>query len=119
MAWNNRTIFITESHSLVDEFVHAPIRVFAELYHLLSTMAQQANISYITENIQHIVALAQEYGGAAKPSGAGGGDCVVALFSDETQRIAFQKKCPFPSIIAAPSMGIQIISQTNTTRNIP
>ena len=103
-----------ESQKPVDAFVDDPIRVFSQLYRLLSYMEQEAKVPYLTESITNIISIAEDYGGAAKPSGAGGGDCVVALFSDDAQRAAFQKNCPFPSIIAKPSTGIQILAKTNT-----
>ena len=114
LSWSNRRSFVQESQMLVDAFVDDPIRVFSQLYRLLSYMEQEAKVPYLTESITNIISIAEDYGGAAKPSGAGGGDCVVALFSDDAQRAASQKNCPSPSLIAKPSTRIQIPAKTNT-----
>ena len=36
---------------------------------------------------------ARQHGGAAKASGAGGGDCAVALFGDADAQVAFAAAC--------------------------
>jgi len=109
LEWKNRQQFVAETTAIVDQFHSDPILSFRTLYQLLCAMAQQANITYQTESIAHITTLAEQFGGAAKPSGAGGGDCVVALFPDTDSQIHFQNACPFPSIQAIPCPNIQIL----------
>ena len=57
--------------------------------------------------LDHIVQLAERFGGAAKPSGAGGGDCAVALLPDAEARRSFSDACtaaglPIIAVSAAP-----------------
>ena len=52
-------------------------------------MADQAGIAYATPALTRIAQIAEAFGGAAKPSGAGGGDCAVALLPDPSARDAF------------------------------
>ena len=107
LAWKDRAAFVKETTAIVDHFREDPIHAFSALYCLLSDMARAAKIRYQTDTIQQIVALAKKNGGAAKPSGAGGGDCVVALFPDEASLLSFQQENPFPSIPAQPCTIIQ------------
>lgn len=93
---------------MVNRFHDNPISAFADLYRLLSKMATAAEIQYNTKAIQEIVACAEKHGGAAKPSGAGGGDCVVALFPNVQSQQSFQQDCPFPTILAEPCEAFQI-----------
>ena len=111
LAWKERNTFVEECHQIIAEFERAPLEAISTLYVLLSNMAEQAHIPYNTPNIQHIVKMVRDMGGAAKPSGAGGGDCVIALFLDEQARWEFQKQSPFPSILAEPAPPPQIITQ--------
>ena len=102
-----RLDFVHRSTELVHNFNHDPVSSLRQLYRLLSTMAVQANLAYNTPNIKSIVSLVESYGGGAKPSGAGGGDCVVALFPSAEAQQAFQSTSPFPHFIAHACTGIQ------------
>jgi phosphomevalonate kinase len=81
-AWPDRAAFVAESRRLVDGFATDPVAALHAGGALLRAMARQAGISYWTPAIDALVSLARTHGGAAKPSGAGGGDIVVALFPD-------------------------------------
>ncbi|TNE89188.1 MAG: hypothetical protein EP330_12170 [Deltaproteobacteria bacterium] len=83
-AWDeaNRTDFAETSAAIVDAFAHQPVAMLDAAWELLTAMARSAGVAYSTLAIEHIVRLARAHGGAAKPSGAGGGDCVVALVED-------------------------------------
>ena len=59
----------------------------------LDDMTARAGIDYWTAGLRQIVALAAEHGGEAKPSGAGGGDSAVALFTDPETRSSFVTAC--------------------------
>ena len=111
LSWKKRSSFVNESQSLVDNFSSAPIETCRALYKLLCSMSDQAQIPYQTENIENIVRCAERYNGGAKPSGAGGGDCVIAFFPDKESKEAFQKDCNFPIISAQPCHGVEIISK--------
>lgn len=108
LSWKNRSCFVQETQELMACFTEAPIDASRKLYRLLSSMSEQAKIEYRTSHIEQIVACAEHYGGGAKPSGAGGGDCVVAFFPDAEAQKSFQDECPFPVIGAQPCSGIQI-----------
>jgi len=52
-------------------------------------MAMAAGLDYWNDAFETLAQLAARVGGAAKPSGAGGGDCAIALFRDEGAEAAF------------------------------
>ncbi len=52
--------------------------------------AASADLPIVTPELAAAAALARELGGAAKPSGAGGGDVGVAFFSDPDSAAAFR-----------------------------
>lgn len=78
-AWPGRARFVAESGALVAAFAAEPMRVLAESYALLRAMGAEAGIDYDLPVFQAIAAIAAGHGGAAKPSGAGGGDVAVVL----------------------------------------
>jgi len=77
-----RRAFVEESRRIVDGFAAEPVGAMRRGAAALRAMADRAGIAYWTDDIEALVALAHDHGGAAKPSGAGGGDIVVALFED-------------------------------------
>jgi phosphomevalonate kinase len=81
-AWRDRRDFVQRSRELVAAFPDDPIPVVQAAWRLLSQMAMAADLPYRTPAIDAIVALAEQHDGAAKPSGAGGGDVVVAWADD-------------------------------------
>lgn len=92
LAWSDaaRARFVDRSWALADDFAADPVGALREAAGLLRRMADDAGIPYWTDAIGAIVAAAEAEGGAAKPSGAGGGDVVVALFADPDRRAAFE-----------------------------
>lgn len=93
LEWDGRDAFAARSRALVDAFAGAPFEVLEEAYAHLRTMAVAAGLAYDTPAHARIAALARAHGGAAKPSGAGGGDVAVALFPDPERRAAFARAC--------------------------
>lgn len=89
--WAGRGPFIDESTALVDRFVDDPIAVTRAAWRALCAMAAGAGLAYRTPALDQITALAESFGGAAKPSGAGGGDCAVALLPDPEAEDAFRR----------------------------
>lgn len=89
LEYEARSAFVAASRGLVDAFATEPIRALREAYVLLRGMAAEAGLDYDLPAFQAIFALARVYGGAAKPSGAGGGDIAVAAFPDTDARAAF------------------------------
>jgi mevalonate kinase len=58
----------------------------------LDALARNAELPIWTEPVRAAAALAQELGGAAKPSGAGGGDVGLAFFTDADAAQAFRAR---------------------------
>lgn len=50
---------------------------------LLTSLAQKSGVDIETEALLNLCQSAEEFGGAAKSSGAGGGDCGIVLFKKE------------------------------------
>jgi len=93
LSWTDRADFIQTTTDLVTEFSSRPVEVLREAAILLEAMAQSAGIDYRTPGLSRIMALANDVGGAAKPSGAGGGDCAIALIPDPDARENFLSRC--------------------------
>jgi len=60
----------------------------------LDALGQAAGVAIVTPELAAAAALAGELGGAAKPSGAGGGDVGVAFFAAPAQADAFRARAP-------------------------
>jgi phosphomevalonate kinase len=59
----------------------------------MGRLGRAARVNIITKEHQCAMTLAHEIGGAAKPSGAGGGDIAVALFDSDEAAVEFRKQC--------------------------
>lgn len=92
-AWSGRSAFVQASTAIVDAFADDPIGALRANGDLLSSMADAAGIAYRTPALDAIAALAADHGGAAKPSGAGGGDSAVAILPDIDREQAFVRAC--------------------------
>jgi phosphomevalonate kinase len=68
----------------------------------LDALGRNAELSIWTEPVRAAAALAQELGGAAKPSGAGGGDVGLAFFADADAARAFRTR--------GAGLGLQILN---------
>ena len=74
---------------------------------LLARLGDEVGIPIVTPALARLVAAARRVGAAAKPSGAGGGDCGIALATSEAQadavRAAWRAEgiVPLPVAIAA------------------
>lgn len=108
LAWRGRAAFVAASRELVARFPTKAIQAVGDAYVLLRAMAAQAGLDYDLPAFGRIAAIAKDFGGAAKPSGAGGGDVAVALFPDVDARAAFSAAVTregFPAIAVAISPG--------------
>lgn len=108
--WASRSAFVRDSTALVDAFPSSPVATLQAAGDRLEAMAAAAGLAYRTPALDRIRALAVEHGGAAKASGAGGGDCAVALFDDPDAQRAFIDACgraglPVISARVAPAAG--------------
>lgn len=64
-------------------------------YHeTLLELGNSARLNIVTPAFEEAAKLARSLGGAAKPSGAGGGDLGVALFPDAMAAATFGSRCP-------------------------
>ncbi|MBM4393147.1 MAG: hypothetical protein FJ090_18640 [Deltaproteobacteria bacterium] len=93
-AWRGREAFVQASREIVLGFAGEPVRALRENYALLRAMAREAGIVYDLDAFAQIDRLAATFGGAAKPSGAGGGDIAVVLFPTDEELRAFGRACP-------------------------
>lgn len=91
--WRERAAFVRESTALVDAFPGDPLATLEAAGDRLEAMAAAAGLAYRTPALDRVRALARAHGGAAKASGAGGGDCAVALLPDREAQQAFVRAC--------------------------
>jgi len=59
----------------------------------LQLLGSAARVEIVNEDHRQIARLAGDCGGAAKPSGAGGGDVAVAVFADRSAAELFRERC--------------------------
>ena len=93
LAWPGRFAFVEASRAVVGAFASDPMGSTREAYALLRAMAVAAGVAYDLPAFAAIAGLAAAHGGAAKPSGAGGGDIAVALLPDPAAAAAFAAAC--------------------------
>lgn len=62
----------------------------------LSKLSAAASVPIVTEAFALASGLARQFGGIAKPAGAGGGEVGVALFATPEAAALFKKACPQP-----------------------
>ncbi len=109
-AWVGREAFVAASTALVDAFHDDPAGVLREAGARLMAMAEAAGIDYLTPALARLAALADAHGGAAKPSGAGGGDSVVAWLPDPDARAAYVAAAAregFPTLATHLAAGVR------------
>jgi phosphomevalonate kinase len=61
--------------------------------HAMGALGDAAGVPIMTPELRKIAELARAHGGAAKPSGAGGGDVAIAFFPDADRADAFDRAC--------------------------
>jgi phosphomevalonate kinase len=88
-AWSGREAFVRESAALTHAFANDPVAAVRASRRLLVAMAESAGLDYRTPELDRLADMAEACGGAGKPSGAGGGDCLIAVFPDDDARAAF------------------------------
>lgn len=106
-AWSGplREHFVYRSTQLVGRFPLDPVGVCAALSALLAAMASAAHIEWRSPGLDRIMTLARDHGGAAKPSGAGGGDVAVAWLPDPDAEAAFLSAC---ATVGLPPIAVSI-----------
>lgn len=66
----------------------------AHCYAALAALGLDAGLPIVVPAVAEAALLAKQLGGAAKPSGAGGGDMGIGFFSDKPAADAFVTRCP-------------------------
>jgi phosphomevalonate kinase len=61
--------------------------------HAMGELGEAAGIEIVTDTLARVAGLAERAGGAAKPSGAGGGDVALAVFADPQAAERFEQLC--------------------------
>ncbi|MCC6874655.1 MAG: hypothetical protein IT378_10150 [Sandaracinaceae bacterium] len=59
----------------------------------MAALGEAAGAPIVTEALARVARIAKDCGGAAKPSGAGGGDVALALFADGADAERFDRAC--------------------------
>ena len=92
--------FLERSHLCVEKLIHAfktnhikgvqqMIRTNREI---IQSMDKEATIDIETAHLKVLCSVAEKYGGAAKTSGAGGGDCGITIInSDINKKLIYQE----------------------------
>jgi phosphomevalonate kinase len=80
----------------------------AEAYSFgMGELGRAAGVSIITDSLRWIRKLARKCGGAAKPSGAGGGDVALGFFDDPAAAKRFEQVCAQANLDIVPlSLGV-------------
>jgi phosphomevalonate kinase len=76
----------------------------------LAALGPDADLPIVTPPFARAAALARELGGAAKPSGAGGGDVGVAFLTGQDAAATFRAR--------APHIGVEILSIRTAARGL-
>jgi phosphomevalonate kinase len=86
-----------QSDQLISALLAAEKRAVLDCFHAYGTamgeLGEAAGIAIVDETCKQIRVLALDLGGAAKPSGAGGGDVAIAAFGDPAGAAAFRVGC--------------------------
>ena len=113
LHYENREWFVRNSIRFTQLFLENPIKGTKALYKNLTLMSRETGLPYLTQNIEMLVRWATECGGAAKPSGAGGGDCVIAFFEEPEQQRLFIERIDahpiFSQIDYEVSEGVHVV----------
>ena len=67
------------------------LQTYAKSFELLANYTNIMKINWLTADLQLINQSARKHGGFAKPSGAGGGDCAVGIFTSPNQAWACER----------------------------
>ncbi|MCX8071983.1 MAG: hypothetical protein N3C12_05975 [Candidatus Binatia bacterium] len=103
--------FLDDSIQAVANFASAlhgsgnALHIWAQAAEVLPAFAARARLPYLTTELETLLTAAKQAGSAAKPSGAGGGDCAIALSTHEAAAQVAQawQHLGFPALVAAPS----------------
>ncbi len=94
LDWNGREAFVARAAEAVARWQDDPIAAIAASSAATAAMAAEVGFTWDTPVHKAVAELARQHGGAAKPSGAGGGDVAVALFNEPNELAAFLTALP-------------------------
>ncbi len=87
----------SEAEHFADAFEHGSPAAIVEQAgrygHAMEALGRAADAPIVEGALRHVAALARETGGAAKPSGAGGGDVAIAFFQSVSAAERFERRC--------------------------
>lgn len=98
--------------AVIEDDTHSAVRAAGAHGRAMARLGEEAGAPIVTEPLARAAALAERHGGAAKPSGAGGGDVALAFFADEEAASRFRDECaahgltPLPLAIGAEGVRI-------------
>ncbi len=82
---------------MAEAFVQADARALLEAvaahHAAMAALGEAAGAPIVEDGLRRAATLAGAHGGAAKPSGAGGGDVALAFFDDAAAADAFEQAC--------------------------
>jgi phosphomevalonate kinase len=86
-----------QSEQLISALMARELDAVVDCFHSYGTamgeLGDAAGVSVITDTCSKLRDLARDHGGAAKPSGAGGGDVTIAVFSNTSAATEFRARC--------------------------
>jgi phosphomevalonate kinase len=80
--------------AVVDGDVSSAVRAAGDHGRAMQHLGERTDAEIVTEPLARVAQLAEAHGGAAKPSGAGGGDVALAFFADADDADRFRRACP-------------------------
>lgn len=89
--------FLLTSNEIIEDFINAKSYFDVEIQmnrfsNLLNDLQSKSNIEIITEEARKMINAAHQIGVASKTSGAGNGDCVIALSFDKEKTKRLEEK---------------------------
>ena len=109
LGWSSseRRGFVADSDAILASWEQNPVHCLEATRVRLEAAMAAAGVDYRTPALDRIAQLARKHGGAAKPSGAGGGDVAVAVIPDPDDRQAFAEAC---SAEGLPPIAVQVVA---------
>ncbi len=101
-AFADRAAFALDSRRVVEGFAADPVGALEANAALLADLDRRAGLGWSTPTIELLRSSARAAGGAAKPSGAGGGDVVVGLFPDAARATAWSEELAARGLLLVP-----------------
>lgn len=68
----------------------------------MDRLGHAAGVAIVSPELRRLAALARDHGGAAKPSGAGGGDVALGFFADAADAQGFGVRCDEAGFVRLP-----------------